>query len=128
MKGRRILNRLVIRNFCDKKKITSTPSSNGMVVEQNQGTTIPSTIGSSSSSSLVEQSHQLSQYQSKISTNQKKSSLTAQEKEKIASIGFVSPKEAEAMEKQIIVNRVHGFTGLFLSLVLVGTGCAMLLN
>jgi preprotein translocase subunit SecF len=117
--GSGILNRLTIRNLCDKKVI-STPSTKAS--SSNQGTPPPI------STSIVQQSHQVSQSQSKISTNQKKSSLTAQEKERIASIGFVSPKEAEEMEKKIIINRVHGFTGLFLSLVLVGTGCAMLLN
>jgi hypothetical protein len=99
MRGRKIF-RIPFRYLCQKPGSSATSSKS--IIERNTSLEKHGPIG--------------------------KKSLSAQEKEKIASIGFVSTEEAQKMEKKIIFNRVHGFTGLFFSLVLVGTGCAMLLQ
>jgi hypothetical protein len=99
MKGRKIF-RISLRSFC-----------------QETGSSAPST------KSLIERNTSLEKHHPS-----KNKTLSIQEKEKIASIGFVSPEEAQKMEKRIIFNRVHGITGLFISFVLLGTGCTLLLQ
>jgi hypothetical protein len=53
--------------------------------------------------------------------------LTNQEREKIASIGLVSPEETKQINQQIMKNRVAGFGGLFFSLVCLGVGITLFL-
>ena len=65
---------------------------------------------------------------SKISNRKVKDSLTPQEKEKIASISLVTKEETEKINKTILFNQIHGITGLFISLLLLSTGCAIYLS